>query len=102
MTSRLAVKNLLKTHGPEISKFGISKIGLFGSLVRNEQTETSDIDILVDFQEGQENFDNFINVCYLLEEIFQRKKVDVVTLNGLSPYIGPLILKEIEYVQITH
>ena len=39
-----------------------------------------------------------MEVCYLLEAIFEGEKVEVVTKNGLSPYIGPKILKEVEYV----
>lgn len=98
MVTKQAVKKDIEANLANISRLGVSRIGLFGSLVRNEQTADSDIDILVDFKEGQETFDNFINVCNLLETLFQHNKVDVVTLKGLSPHIGPYILKEVEYV----
>ncbi len=82
-------------------RYGISKVGLFGSYVREQQREGSDIDILIDFEDGAETFDNFIAICTLFDNLFKGEKVDVVTLRGLSPYIGPYILKEIEYVKIT-
>lgn len=77
---------------------GIDHIGLFGSYAREEQKEDSDIDIFISFKEGHETFNNFMDLSYLLEEIFEGVKVEIVTKNGLSPYIGPKILKEVEYV----
>ncbi len=90
--------NTLISNKPIISNFGISQIGLFGSYVRNEQNEKSDIDIFVDFQPQKETFDNFIEFCFFLDDLFNGIKVEVVTKNGLSPIIGPKILKEVEYV----
>jgi predicted nucleotidyltransferase len=98
MLTKQSIKNQLQATKPQIMRFGISKIGLFGSFVKEEAKPDSDIDILIDFAEGQETFDNFINACYFLDDLFKDIKVDVVTVNGLSPYIGPYILKEVEYV----
>ena len=81
-----------------LSKFGIRNVGLFGSYVRNEQSTESDIDLLIDFEPEKENFDNFMAVYDLFEKLFSSKKIEVVTLNGLSPYIGPRILSEVQYV----
>ncbi len=88
----------IRTNKDKISQFGIKKIGLFGYYVRNQQTVNSDIDIYIEFDNEKENFDNFINLCFFLDNLFVNKKVEVVTENGLSPYIGPQILKEVEYV----
>ncbi len=85
-------------HRPELSKFGISAIGLFGSYARNEQSEKSDIDLLVDFEPDQENFDNYMALYDVFEKIFKNEKIEMVTKNGLSPYIGPKILNEVAYV----
>ncbi len=79
--------------------FGVSNIGLFGSFVRGEQTPSSDIDILVEFTPEKHTFDNFMEVSFLLEETLGRK-VEVVTPEGLSPHIGPHILKEVERVPV--
>ena len=78
---------------------GVKNIGLFGSFVRGEQTSLSDVDMLVEFIPEKHTFDNFMEVAFLLEELFGRK-VEVVTLEALSPYIGPHILREVERVPI--
>lgn len=98
--SKEKILTTLKKHASEISDYGVIQIGLFGSYVRNEQTKQSDIDIFVEFDPQRESFDNFINLCFMLEKIFENKKVEVVTKNGLSPYIGPKILKEVEYATL--
>jgi predicted nucleotidyltransferase len=78
---------------------GVAAIGLFGSFVRGEQTASSDIDILLEFEPEKHTFDNFMEASFLLEEILGRK-VEVLTPEGLDPHIGPHILKEVERVHI--
>jgi predicted nucleotidyltransferase len=102
MFNKYNIQEQITKNAPLIKGFGVNKIGLFGSYIRKEETKSSDIDILIDFEEGQETFDNFMDVCTLLDTIFKGHKVEVVTTNGLSPYIGPHILKNIEYVQIAN
>lgn len=98
MTTKDDILYLLRFYKPEFERFGIQNIGLFGSYVRNEQSDQSDIDILIEFEPNQENFDNLMAVYDLFEKLFKNEKVEVVTRNGLSPYIGPRILKEVMYV----
>jgi hypothetical protein len=98
MTTREHILFMLKSNKNRLMKFGIRNVGLFGSYGRNEQSVESDIDLLVDFEPEKENFDNLMAVYDLLEKIFKNEKVEVVTMNGLSPYIGPSILKEVQYV----
>lgn len=97
MTNRKSILSAIKSKEAEIFKYGIKSIGLFGSYARNEQSENSDIDILIDFEPGMESFDNYMAVCDIIEKLFKNRKVEVVTKNGLSPYIGPEILKEVRY-----
>ncbi len=98
MTTKDHILNIIKINKPEISKFGISDIGLFGSYVREEQSNKSDIDILIDFEPDKENYDNYMAVYDLFERLFKNERVEIVTKNGLSPYIGPKILNEVMYV----
>jgi predicted nucleotidyltransferase len=98
MTTKDNILNTLKSNKLKLSKFGIRKVGLFGSYIRNEQTKESDIDLLIDFEPEKENFDNFMAVYDLFEKIFKNKKIEVVTKNGLSPHMGPKILNEVQYV----
>ena len=88
----------LKYSKSELNKFGVTRIGLFGSVVKNQSNSDSDVDILIDFRSDLETFENYMNTCNYLEEILKGYKLDIVTENGLSSYIGPYILKEVEYV----
>lgn len=98
MTNKNHILSALKSQRGKLNSFGIREIGLFGSYARNEQTEKSDIDLLVDFDPDKETFDNYMAVYEFLEQLFRNTKVEIVTKNGLSPYIGPKILNEVQYV----
>ena len=98
MLNKQYIFNQLAQRKTEIKKFGVQKVGLFGSYVRGEEKENSDIDILIEFENGKSTFDNFMNLCFYLDDLFTGTKVEVVTMGGLSKYIGPFILKEVEYV----
>lgn len=88
--------NLLHQNQPRLRAFGVKRIGLFGSFVRGEQTAQSDVDLLVEFEPQQKTFDNFMELSFFLEKVLQ-SRIDLVTPESLSPYIGPHILKEVKY-----
>lgn len=98
MKTKEYIISALKKNKPKFMLLGVTSIGLFGSYIRNEQTPKSDIDILIDFEANKESFDNYMAAYDLVEKIFKNEKIEVVTKNGLSPYIGPKILNEVEYV----
>jgi len=98
MTTKENIMSTIKSSEREISRYGIKSIGLFGSYARDEQSENSDIDILIDFEPIKENFDNYMAVYDIIEKLFKNQRVEIVTKNGLSPYIGPKILNEVKYV----
>ena len=91
------ILSVLKNSESHLTAWGVQSVGLFGSFVRGDATPESDIDILVEFDAEQKSYDNFIDTCYFLEDLFQRK-VELVTEESLSPYIKPYILKEVQYV----
>jgi hypothetical protein len=97
MTSKEYILSEMKQHKQELQDYGILRIGLFGSYVRGEHSHKSDIDILIEFDPEKENFDNYMSVYDILENLFKNEKIEIVTKNGLSPYIGPRILKEVIY-----
>ena len=97
MLNRDYILNTIRSNKAELGKFGISKIGLFGSYIRNEQSEGSDIDILIEFYPARESFDNFMAAYDYFENLFTNEKIEVITRNSLSSYIGPTILKEVIY-----
>jgi uncharacterized protein len=83
-------KDLLK------ERFNVKEIGIFGSFVRGEQKETSDLDILVEF-EGEVSLFEIVRLERFLSELLG-EKVDLVMKNSLKPRIGKHILREVVYV----
>jgi uncharacterized protein len=98
MTTRENIISTIELHKSGLIPFGVRKVGLFGSYLRGEQTEKSDIDILVDLDPEKETFDNFMAICDYIDHLFKNEKVEIVTRSGLSKYIGPKILSEVHYV----
>jgi hypothetical protein len=98
MTTKEIILFTIKANKLKLSSFGIRNIGLFGSYARGEQSDESDIDILIDFEPEKENYDNYMAVYDMFERLFKKEKIEIVTKNGLSPYIGPKILNEVIYV----
>lgn len=80
-----------------IKKYGVKRIGLFGSYARNEQRTESDIDILVEFEKGKKTFDNYMELKFYLEDLFVTK-VDLVIADVIKPDLKPYILERVEYV----
>ena len=78
------------------AKYHIKQLGIFGSFVRNEQTEESDVDILVEFDSPIGFFD-FVRLERQLSETLN-KKVDLVSKKALKSAIREEVLKEIKYV----
>lgn len=74
------------------NKYRIKDISIFGSVVRREESDISDIDILVDFSEPI-GFFAFLELEEFLEQLLGRK-VDLVSRKALKPKIGERILKE--------
>ncbi|MBC6109372.1 nucleotidyltransferase family protein [Pedobacter fastidiosus] len=87
----------LQNKKQDLLDFGVKEIGLFGSFLTNNANSDSDIDLLVDIKKENKTFKNFMSLNYFLENLFNRK-VDLVTKQSLSPFIGPHILKSVEYV----
>lgn len=90
------IKQIIKELKPELErKFHVSTIGVFGSVVRNDFSENSDVDIIVDFSQpiGIE----FIDLADLLEEKFH-EQVDLVSKKGIKPQYFSSIENEIVYV----
>lgn len=82
-----------------IVSLGVAKIAIFGSVSRNEQNADSDVDIFVEFYDNKKNYDNFINLCYFLEDEIG-SDVELVTKESLSPSMLSAIEKELHYVEL--
>ncbi|HON92337.1 MAG TPA: nucleotidyltransferase family protein [Sedimentisphaerales bacterium] len=99
VTTREEILQVIRRNQAQIRGLGATRIGLFGSFVRGQQHADSDVDLLVEFEQGQRTFDHFIRLSFLLEDLLGRK-VELVTPEALSPHIGPYILGEVEYVSL--
>lgn len=91
------IEIIIQKHKKELEeKFGLRKIGIFGSYVRGDQVQDSDIDLLVEIERPM-GFIKFIKLENHLSQILD-SKVDIVTKKALKPYIGRRILQEVQYV----
>ena len=90
---------LLSKHKQKLSEeYGFSSIAIFGSLARGDATRSSDVDILVEFREGQATFNNYFGLLIRLEKLLKRKRIDLVTKNSLREQLKPIIESEAIYV----
>ena len=91
------IKGILQKHKDELKEqYGLKEIGIFGSYVKGEQNEESDLDILIELEKpiGFVKFMKLENVLSRLIGI----RVELVTKKALKPYIGKRILEEVKYV----
>ena len=95
MLTKEQILDYIKSNKIELmKKYHLTKIGIFGSYVRNEQDSISDIDILVEF--GKPVGIEFIDLADELEELLKHK-VDLVSINGIKPKYLKEIEQEIVY-----
>ncbi len=88
-----SVIQVLDEHREELRSLGVRRLGLFGSTARNEATEASDLDFLVEFQ--QKSFDAYMDLKSLLESLFGRH-VNLVLPETLKPRLRDRIAKDIQ------
>ena len=84
----------LHTVESKIRSLGVRRLALFGSVLRNEARPDSDVDVLVEFAPNEKTFDRFMALVDLLEGTLEHR-VEVITTESLSPFIGPHILAEV-------
>jgi uncharacterized protein len=90
---------LIRKHKTELKNTGLKKIGLFGSFSRGDNSADSDVDLILEFEEGTKNFHNYMEACDILQNIIPQR-LDIVTPESLSPYIKPYIDKEVVYEKL--
>ena len=95
---REAVIEILRNHKKTLrQKYGVIKIGVFGSYARNQQRADSDIDIAIEIIKEKKNLHNFLSIKRELERILG-KKVDLGIESTLKPIIKEYVSKDIIYV----
>jgi len=96
MPTKKDILIILRNNQSHIRTLGVRRLGLFGSFLHDQQHTNSDVDLLVEFEPGQKTFDNFMELSFFLEGAL-RRRVELVTPEALSPYVGQHILDEVEY-----
>ena len=92
------ILEILRKHKDYLrKKFGVREIGLFGSFAKGNQTEDSDIDILIEVERGRMSLISYMKLKFFLEDLLGRK-VDLVTKKSLKPELKENVLKDIIYV----
>lgn len=87
----------LKQKKPELEKrYALSELGVFGSFARGDQEQSSDIDILVDFNKRIDGF-QYIRLAHELEDLFEQK-IDVVSRKGIKPKYLSFVEKSLIHV----
>jgi len=83
---------------PEFNEIGVTRLAVFGSVARGDNTQNSDIDILIRMSPEKKTFDNFMDVKFMLEDMFPESRIDLVLENTLKPAIKDRVLAEAEDV----
>ena len=97
LLTRDAVEQRLRAVEDQIRALGVARLALFGSVLHGSARPESDVDLLVQFRPGAKTFDRFVRLCDLLEERLG-PPVELVTIESLSPFIGPRILADAQDV----
>lgn len=96
LTREQAIERLVASES-HIRALGVQRLALFGSVARSQALPDSDVDLLVQFVEGAKTYGRFLALSELLEACLGRR-VELVTVEALSPFFGPRILAEAEDV----
>lgn len=97
LTAEMIIKKIGEDDRGQIKKYGVKRIGLFGSYVRGEERVESDLDILVEFERGKKTFDNYMGLKFFLEDL-SGCKVDLVISETIKPDLKPYILGNVRCV----
>jgi len=97
MLTKETIMDALGNNLDSIRKYGVDKIGLFGSYIREEQTDGSDIDLLVEFRNERVTFEDYMGLLIYLEDLLG-KKVDLTIPETLKPELRDKILGSVRYV----
>ena len=96
MITKKQVLKKIEFNKEKLKENGVLKIGIFGSVLKNKQTKSSDIDLIIKFRTS--NFDKYAQVIMLLEKVL-KKRIDLVTESSLRPEMQ-YVKKEAEYARL--
>ena len=91
--------SLIADNSKPLQDFGVKRLGIFGSFVKGEVKDSSDVDFLIEIEKDFKTLKNLIGLSRYLSSLTGRK-VEIVTPQSLNPFTGKHILNEVEYVPI--
>ena len=94
LDSNLVIRKI-QENKDQIRRYGVKRLGLFGSVAQNAGDAKSDLDFLVEFE--RKSFDAYMDLKSFLEELFGTR-VDLVLPNTLKPRLRDSILRATKYV----
>ncbi len=97
MKSHIIQETLEKNKVYLHEQYHVKNIGIFGSCIKGEDNNRSDIDLLVQFEKGHKGFFNYMRLKFYLEELFE-KDVDLVMKGAVKPQLKEKIFKDVQYV----
>jgi uncharacterized protein len=84
---------VLTAERSRLRELGVADLRIFGSFARDQAGPESDLDVLVRFESGRKSYETFLDLSEWLEQVTGRP-VELITREGLSPHLGPLIIQE--------
>ncbi|HPI91419.1 MAG TPA: nucleotidyltransferase family protein [Spirochaetota bacterium] len=97
MLTKNDIKKKIQKNSGILKNYHVNRIGIFGSYAKGTPSENSDIDLLVDFSETITLF-QYVHLADSMRNILN-SGVDIVTLNGVKPYLKDSIMNEVEWIE---
>lgn len=100
VTTKQDVIEVIRNNLDKFAELGVTEVGLFGSFVRSEATEDSDVDLIVNLNatENSSYADNYFKVLDFTDNLFENRTVDIMTENSITEINGIYICQEVEFV----
>jgi predicted nucleotidyltransferase len=95
--SKKDIEKILRRNKAILKKYKVNKVGIFGSFATGKTKKESDVDLLVEFEDVIDLFD-FVHLTDELQKIL-KVKVDLSTADAIKPYVKPMILREVEWIE---
>lgn len=96
VSDRQEILKIIQEHLPELQRFGVRRLGLFGSAARGEAGPGSDLDFLVEFE--KKSFDAYMDLKFYLEDLFGCP-IDLVLADAIKPRLREHIIQELVYAK---
>jgi predicted nucleotidyltransferase len=95
--SKKDIEKILRRNKAILKKYKVNKVGIFGSFAIGKTKKKSDVDLLVEFEDVIDLFD-FVHLTDEIQKVL-KVKVDLSTPDAIKPYIKPVILREVEWIE---